>query len=232
MLEGLSFKISQTNWNTEQKANCRSNLMPLIESISDTKHQKDVSKYVLSGPAGTITEGLKWSELWGFFFLLLRWAFFKSLHLCAETRKGTLITTQSRSAASVAEWKALNLLLFFLQLEFFTSDRLLFREKPAGSKPVAAPHGFISRTIWRKAQCQTKELHSVFTDTQSTQYVGEKKWKKCHLNMEFIDPTDPTAFSCSAASICLDSTVWFNWALGGLQKRIIYYYLSYRNYEK
>lgn len=195
--------------------------MPLIESISDTKHQKEVSKYVLSGPAGTITEGLKWSELWGFFFLLLRWAFFKSLHLCAETRKGTLITTQSRSAASVAEWKALNLTLFFCSWSSSLqtgccSERSLRGQSRSLLHMVLSPEQSDERLNDKPKSCtvclQTHKVHNM-----------------CNLNMEFIDPT---AFSCSAVSICLDSTVWFNWALGGLQKRIIYYYLSYRNYEK
>lgn len=36
-------------------------------------------------------------------------SFFYSIHLCAATRRSTLITTQSRSAASVTKWRALNL---------------------------------------------------------------------------------------------------------------------------
>lgn len=48
---------------TEDQIECLS-----LRAFQIPKHQKDVSKYVLSGPVGTITEGLKWSELWGFFF--------------------------------------------------------------------------------------------------------------------------------------------------------------------
>ena len=186
---------SHTNLNTEQKAGgyCRSNLMPPIEICSDIQRPKrKVEKDYLilfSGPAGAIAECLNWTEVShsageGFFFSATLLSISYSIHLCADTRSSTLITTQSRSATSVTKWKALNLpfFFFFCNCKSFTSERLLFTERPAESRPTAAARlcsYFILGIMWIRAQSGNKDLRSVYRNWENkTQHMLQGRENK------------------------------------------------------
>lgn len=89
-----------------------------------------------------------------------------SIHLCAEIRRSTLITTQSRSAASVAKWKALKCAFFLLQLSPSLQTCCCSKRGPwRQGQLLLHVFAFHQENYLNKRAWSIKGRHSLFTDT-------------------------------------------------------------------
>lgn len=122
--------------------------------VSCREPSKDTAAQTQSflGPAEIVTQGSNWSKVSRFC-----WRSFFSCHICSffffllysSTGRNTLITAQSRSAASVPEWKALNLPFLQLQSPSHETDCCSERQRPVGSRTSANSRSLHSHYIFQ-----------------------------------------------------------------------------------